>query len=213
MTDDAVGVGSGLKPKVGSKEYKKAAKAKSEAKRTPEEKARRQARARARRNVKAREEALAQLYKPVEEWDEEELARGRPRDAGGGFRGPAPKWISTAVHEEAMKRFKDISHGEQRATVPLALGTIRTILTNEDLDDKGRPVVPWGVKADVAKWSIEHLLGKPTQRTEVDISVKLQGVLANVMVQANEQGALEQAMDVDSWDLDEEGEGDREFGD
>jgi len=171
--------------------------------RTAEEKALKQARARARRNVREREKSLSILYKPVEEWDEEELARGRPRAADGTFRGKAPDWVSRLVHEEALRRFTEVSRGEQHATVPLALSTIKQILTNEDLDDKGRAVIPWGVKADVAKWSIEHLLGKPTQRTEVDISVKLQGVLAAVMVNANEQGELEAAMDVESWELDD----------
>lgn len=172
--------------------------------RTAEEKAEKQARARARRNVREREKSLALLYKPVDQWDDEELARGRPRAADGTFRGATPEWVNRAVHEEALKRFTEVSRGEQQATVPLALSTIRTILTNEDLDDRGKPVVPWGVKADVAKWSIEHLLGKPTQRHEMDISVKLQGILATVMVQADEQGALLPAMDVESWDADED---------
>ena len=48
-------------------------------------KAKKNARARARKKLKKglaiTDEALKELYKPIEEWDMEELARGRPRDA------------------------------------------------------------------------------------------------------------------------------------
>lgn len=196
---------------------KKAKKLKEKAERkkarTPEEKAQKQARARARRSANKRDEAISQLYKPLDQWDAEELARGKPRSADGSFRGPAPKWISAAAHEEAIKRFKDLSQSDMRALVPTALDTVKWIMTSEEVDDKDRPLVPAGVKLDAAKWTIEHLVGKPTQRTEMDISVKLQGVLANVMVMVGEgedgelggaAGALMPAMDVESWDPDEE---------
>lgn len=186
-------------------------KDKAKAARTPEEKAAKQARARARRQVSKRDEAISQLYKPIEEWDGEELARGKPRSADGSFRGPAPKWISRAMHEEAVRRFKDEASSDMRALVPLALTTVEQILTSTELDDRGKPVVPAGVRLEAAKWTVEHLVGKPTQRTEMDISVKLQGILANVMVNVEEveEGSagvrkqLMPAMEVESWDLDE----------
>jgi hypothetical protein len=69
-----------------------------------------QIRARARRRAKRAEmmseEEFQALYKPVDEWDLEELSRGRPRNAKGEFRGPAPKWITRDIHERAMERFK-----------------------------------------------------------------------------------------------------------
>lgn len=193
---------------------KREAKEKAKARRTPEEKAAKQARARARRNANKVSAAVEALYKPIEEWDAEELARGKPRSADGSFRGATPKWISRAVHEEAIRRFKDEASADMRALVPLALTTVEQILTSDEVDEKGKPLVPAGVRLDAAKWTVEHLVGKPTQRTEMDISVKLQGILASVMVNVEEEtdslgrgtGRREimPAMEIDSWDPDED---------
>jgi hypothetical protein len=51
---------------------------------------------------------LAAMYKPLEDWDLEELARGRPRAQDGTFRGRSTGWINRETHEEAMKRFKEV---------------------------------------------------------------------------------------------------------
>lgn len=137
-----------------------------------------QIRARARRHQKISEGELEKLYKPIEQWDEEELARGRPRAADGSFRGASPGWITRQMHETAMARFKGIVEGRMREETVTALGVVHQILSNNDEDEKGRPLVPAGTKLDAAKFLIEHTVGKPTQRQEVDISVRLQSLLA-----------------------------------
>lgn len=137
-----------------------------------------QIRARARRGQKITEAELDLLYKPVEEWDEEELARGRPRAADGSFRGSSPKWITRQLHEEAMARFKGIVEGRMRTETVTALGVVGAILADDSVDEKGRPAVSASTKLDAAKFLIEHVVGKPTQRQEVDISVRLQALLA-----------------------------------
>lgn len=159
-----------------------------------------QIRARARRKARNRDAAIKALYRPIDEWDEEELARGRPRAEDGTFRGSAPKWISREIHEEALKRFKDYSQSELQALVPRALATIEMILTSEETDEKGRSFVPMATKLDAAKWVVEHLVGKPTQRTELDISVKLQAVLASALVTPDAAGELQPAIDAEAWE-------------
>lgn len=126
------------------------------------------------------------LYKPIEEWDLDELAHGRPRGPGGTFRGPVPKWITRETHEKAMTMFKATIRSQMNGHTPGALETINKILTNEEMDDKGKPLVPASTKLDAAKFLLEHVVGKPTQRVENDISVKLQGILAQVMVNPHE---------------------------
>src|SRR5690606_22032388 len=113
-----------------------------------------------------------------EEWDEEELARGRPRAQDGSFRGAAPKWITRELHEQAMARFKGIVEGRMREETVTALGVVNAILQNDDVDDRGKPAVSASTKLEAAKFLIEHAVGKPTQRVEQDISVRLQGLLA-----------------------------------
>lgn len=151
-----------------------------------------QMRARARRRMKkARPELLTEeefnaLYKPVEEWDLEELARGRPRSPDGTFRGPKPKWISAAVHEQSLELFRKTIRSEMSAKTVTALDVFDYLLNNENVDMKGRPIVPPSVKLQAAQFLLEHVVGKPTQRVEADISVKLQGLLAAAIVNPNE---------------------------
>lgn len=120
--------------------------------------------------------------KPIEEWDIEELAKGRPRDARGGFRGAPPKYMPRAVHERIAERFKMLVRDQMNANSVQALGVISNLLTNDEVDDKGKPIVPPGTKLDAAKWLVEHVIGKPVQPTTTDVSVKLQGILGSVMV-------------------------------
>lgn len=147
---------------------------------------RKQQRARARRRLKKgvrlADEAFAELYKPLEDWDEEELARGRPRDAEGGFRGRAPQHISREIHERAMEKFKLLVRNEMNAHSLPALKTIQMVLESDELDARGRPIVPASTKMEAAKFLLEHIVGKPTQPTSSDISIRLQGILGTVMV-------------------------------
>lgn len=145
------------------------------------------ARRRAKRNEVMSDQELEYLYeKPVEEWDMQELAQGRPRNARGGFSGPKPKWITATVHERAMERYTAAVKTDMKSTTVDALDTIRWIIQNEDVDDKGKPIVPASTKLEASKFLIEHVVGKPTQRIESDVSVKLQGILGQVMVNPND---------------------------
>lgn len=137
---------------------------------------------RTRRRGKITTKEFEELYRPIEEWDEEELARGRPRAKDGTFRGTSPKWLTREVHETAMARFKEIVQGRLREEGITALSVIHSILADETLDERGKPIVPASTKLDASKWLIEQVVGKPKQTTETDISVKLQAVLAHAMV-------------------------------
>lgn len=145
-----------------------------------------QIRARARRrnarNAVMTDQEFDALYKPVEEWDLEELARGRPRNSAGKFSGPKPSWIKADVHERAMELFKQAIKTEMNALTPTATTAISHMLQNEEVDERGKPVVPFSVKLDAAKFLLEHTVGKPKQTIESELSVKLQGLLGTVMV-------------------------------
>lgn len=131
-------------------------------------------------------ERKALVRKPVEDWDLEELAKGRPKDKNGNFSGAPPGWITREVHERAMDRFREMVRTDMQSHTVIALNTIKEMLEDESEDDKGKPIVPAGVKADLAKFLIEHLLGKPKQPVEADINIKLQGILGAVLVQPSE---------------------------
>lgn len=145
---------------------------------------RKQMRARARRNRKqaGMSEEFRKLYKPIEKWDADELARGRPRAKDGTFGGRAPRWLTREVHEESMTRFRQVIRDGMNENTNTALTTIRWILSCDEVDEKGKPVVSPSTKLDAAKFLVEHVLGKPKQHIETDISVKLQGILASSII-------------------------------
>lgn len=127
------------------------------------------------------------LYrKPISEWDTEELARGRPRNRDGEFSGPKPQWVTMDLHEEAIDRFSRVIKTEMGVATIKAMDQINSILTNEETDYRGKPLVSASTKLDAAKFMIEHLVGKPKQHIENDVSVKLQSILGAVIVNPNE---------------------------
>lgn len=199
---------------------------------TPKQIRARARRAAERKRPKAMSEAeFDALYKPIDEWDLEELSRGRPRNVDGNFRGRKPTWITREVHERAMEQFQLAIKTEMSTSSITALDTLRYILENEEVDERGKPIVPAAAKLQASTFLLEHVVGKPKQHVQQDISVKLQGILGAVMVNPNEglapaeQGGIggysmahfpgqtipiglpgKPAADED-WDLDEAGEG------
>lgn len=174
-----------------------------------------QLRARARRKQIAVEEALEALHKPLVEWDDEELARGRPRAKDGTFKGRTPEWINRKVHEEAVRRFQEIVRRDMNVLTVDALKKLGELLEEDSVDSNMKPVVSASVQADIAKFLVEHVIGKPTTRVEQDISVRLQAVLGASIVNPTPDGGtmptagfLTQGtiIDADSWEEDDDGD-------
>lgn len=177
-----------------------------------------QIRQRARRKrAKLSEEEMALLYgKPIEEWDLEELARGRARASDGTFKGKTPPYIDRRVHEQIVRRFEEIVRTEMNAHTVDALTIIGKILNDQEIDEKGKPRTAAGTKLDAAKFLIEHVIGKPKQRTEVDISAKLQGILGVAIVNPSVGGAPPRLnpgfIEAPSWEEDDDDDDDRHDG-
>lgn len=141
-------------------------------------------RRRSNRNMKMSEQELTHLYpqKPIEEWDLEELARGKPRNKDGSFKGRKPTWITREIHEQAMDRYKTMVKDQMNSITVKALNFMANAIDDDSVDDKGKPIIPASTKADLSKFLIEHVVGKPVARIEQDVSVKLQSILGTVMV-------------------------------
>jgi hypothetical protein len=124
---------------------------------------------------------LAQVqYKPIEEWDMEELARGRPRDGSSGFSGRIPKWVTSAVVGEAKKRHEALACAEMGAAVQDAIGVIFDLMTDPEVEPR--------VRLDAAKFIIEHAIGKPTVRVDLDATVSHHEMLLSALVVPDGQG-------------------------
>jgi hypothetical protein len=146
-----------------------------------------QVRARARRRVAKAdrlnheaEEIL--MVKPIDEWDIEELAHGRPRAADGTFRGRNSRYISRELHEEATRRLREMVRGEMNVQGLSALATLDWLLNNSERDRRGKLLVQPSVRLQAATFLIDHIMGKAVQPQTTDISVTLQGILATTSV-------------------------------
>ncbi|WP_281901171.1 hypothetical protein [Phytohabitans aurantiacus] len=113
-------------------------------------------------------------FKPVEEWDYVELARGRPRDKDGGFRGSAPKWITPKVVAEAKKRLQDKAFGSLMQAAGVASKTLIELMKDPDTDARTR--------ADIAKFIYEQLNGKAAVKVDVEAKIGPADFLAGALV-------------------------------
>lgn len=126
------------------------------------------------------------LYKPIEEWDMEELARGRPRNRAGTFTGPNPSWLTPLLIKEAKDRLRVLTRDEIAVFSGDAVRTIHRLITSEDVDDDGKPIVSAAVKLNAATYLLDQTIGKATNPVEVTGNVQLQHLMASVLV--NEDG-------------------------
>lgn len=115
---------------------------------------------------------LANAVKPVEEWDMEELARGRPRDVDGAFRGRPPKWITPAIRSEAARRLKVEAHVLLSGHISDAIKVIADLMLNAE-DDR--------IRFQAATFIVEHVVGKARQSVDLELGEGARGFLAKAV--------------------------------
>jgi len=134
-------------------------------------------------------EDIETLYqKPVEEWDWEELSRGMPRGPDGKFAGRKPTWITPAIQSEARKRMRLLSEDQIMVHADAAIRTLNTLMTDQDTDEKGNYVVPASVKLQAAQYILNHTIGTPKARVEVESHSPLMDLMGGVLI--NPDGKL-----------------------
>lgn len=143
---------------------------------------------------------IAMGGKAIEEWDHEELARGRPRRSDGTFKGPIPAWVTDELQEEAARRFKRWLRNEMAAKSIPAMRAVADLVEDAESDR---------VRLDAAKFLLEHVVGKPQQEVTGDIRMNIQHLLANVLVTPEGDEAIDAEIiddddDSDDWSDDDE---------
>jgi phosphorylcholine metabolism protein LicD len=117
---------------------------------------------------------LELLYqKPIEEWDFEELQRGRPRKPNGRFSKNKPAWLTPVMMIEAQRRLEQMSHEELSRYAGNAVEVMAELMNHSRVDL---------VRYNAAKYVLDHVVGMPVQRLKVEANVKFEGMLADVMV-------------------------------
>jgi hypothetical protein len=128
-----------------------------------------QVRNRIRRRAHDLDRDVAILYKkPIEEWDLEELARGKPRNKKGNFSGRPPVWITPLIVKEAKRRLMDETFGDLAGYAKLALDVLQKLMKSEEVDANGRPLVDAKTKLTASIFVLEHILGKPKAVIELE---------------------------------------------
>lgn len=148
----------------------------------PDVQRKKNARARIRHNSGKISTAFEDLYKPVEEWDMEELAKGRPRAVNGTWAGSTPKWITPAIRDEAQRRLQTMGRSMLREQLFDAVKVVANLATDDETDDDGKPLVPASVRLQAATYLIDQVLGKPTAKVELDAGQNLKDMLAGALV-------------------------------
>jgi hypothetical protein len=118
----------------------------------------------------------------VQDWDIEELAFGRPRDANGQFRGMAPRWITPIVEREIKLRLHTLTRAKLSAHMDIAVKAIAKLIESDEVDEKGRPIVDARTKFAASAFVIEHIIGKPNQHIDVDAGEATKSAIASAIV-------------------------------
>lgn len=121
-------------------------------------------------------------FKPVHEWDLEELAHGMPRNRAGKFGGQRPKWITPEVTREVKSRLHSHTFGRLGANVDIAVQVVVKLMTSDDADEKGKPIVDARTKLAAAQFVIEHVIGKPQTVLEVNATDSVRQMFAQAIV-------------------------------
>lgn len=149
-------------------------------------------------------------YKPLDEWDLEELARGMPRNKLGTFSGAAPSWITPAVAKEAKRRLTGHAFGSLAKNLDWAVKVLENLLKSKAVDDNGRPIVDAKTKLAAATFVIEHIIGKSPAHLSVGVDDQVsRGPLVSTFVLPNgspKHEVIEGTYIVDDDDDDEEEE-------
>ena len=151
--------------------------------RSDDEKIRHNARRRAAKKAANLGSEIAIVYeKPIEQWDDEEIARGRPRGSDGTFRGRKPKWLTPALQAERQRRHRQLMADELSTFAGDALRVLHQVLMDKSTDDDGKARVPASVRVDVGKYLVDQVMGKATAQIDVTTHEPLMDLMGAILV-------------------------------
>lgn len=100
----------------------------------------------------------------VEDMDDEELARGYPRDRNGNFGGRPPKVIPLTVHQRIQREFYKRMEDKLKTALPDALEALAGIATSTQHEDRD--------KLKAIDMILNRIMGKPIERVQVSSGEK-----------------------------------------
>lgn len=153
-------------------------------------------------------EDIETLYKkPVDEWDWEELSRGMPKGPDGKFAGRRPTWITPAIQQEARRRMRILSEEQLMTHADAAIRTLNELMTDLETDEKGNPVVPASVKLQAAQYILNHTIGTPKARVEIETHSPLMEMMGAVLINPDGERSHHVVIEGEVVEPDEDGDG------
>jgi len=111
--------------------------------------------------------------KPLDQWDLEELAHGRPRNKRGGFTGGKPKWLTGKIQEEIQRRLKKRAFDELAALLPAATKVLADTLMSPESNER--------LRFEAARLIFAYAIGLPKQTIDLE-STAIEAMLAAALV-------------------------------
>lgn len=129
--------------------------------------------------------AMELINDNFEDWDDEELKRGRRRDANGRFSGTRPTVVPLGVLREAHKRTLAEAERKLREGLPDAIEKLMELVRGKDVDE--------GVQLKAIALVLDRVVGKEPISVSVNggaaPEAPWQGLMANSIVAVGEIGA------------------------
>jgi hypothetical protein len=113
-------------------------------------------------------------HKPLEDWDYEELARGRPRSKDGRFGGGTPSWVTLKVQQEAKERLRTKAYGDLARYAGSAVKVLVNLMRDTDVENR--------IRLDAAKYLLDQVIGKAKVFAQLEGKLDVQAFLAEALV-------------------------------
>jgi hypothetical protein len=121
--------------------------------------------------------------KPIEQWDDEEIYRGRARNEDGRFtQGRRPTWLTPALQAERQRRLRQLMTDELGTFAGDGLRTLHSVMMDDSRDETGKPNVPASVRVDVGKYLVDQFMGKATATVDVHAGSQLTELMGAILI-------------------------------
>jgi hypothetical protein len=125
-----------------------------------------------------------------DEWDDEEILRGRKRAEDGSWRGRPPSIVPAVVHQQVVKRNVTAAQAILTESVERAAEVLKELMDGADVKDE--------TKLRAATLVLERIMGKQPDVVAVTVADKPYQVLMGELMDDTSD-----IMDADSWEVDD----------
>jgi hypothetical protein len=93
----------------------------------------------------------------------------------------------TALQAERQRRLRQLMADELGTFAADALRTIHAVMTDDRVDDFGKPVVPASVRVDAGKYLVDQFIGKARTTVDVNQTSQIEDLLGSILVNPDGQ--------------------------